>query len=183
MENEEIDATPMPGTRLDEEAAMTLISRFRRKFHQGPPERLLPVESATKAAKKYRQMVKDSGNARLPEDIAEFRREHYGTEADHWPLVWATMILTWLVFPPTSIYSNRKILFHEDFLKHEHVYLSVWSSGEEIHQASAAQVQEFMLDKNRPNNRDYYIFDESLKWCIAVTHDDEFIVAGDFKIF
>jgi hypothetical protein len=43
----------------------------------------------------------------------------------------------------------------------------------------AGRVRRFLEVRNPWEDHDYYVFDESWRWCIAVTHEDDVMVIGD----
>ncbi len=153
-----------PDNKIDDDKAITLIKEFRQKYHQGENERNLSSDN--------RQKVDLLLSEKYPPDSFVWKLPVIRT---------SLMILTWTTFPASSIRVTKRILTHPDFQKIASVYLSIWATGEEIYSLSPNTVSEYFSSDDFITNRDYYIFDDYLKWCIAVTHDEAFILTGDFQ--
>jgi len=171
--NQPIDEIlPFTNLKLSPEEAMDITIKFREKYHLGKAERVIPSPFITMHRSK---LDRDKKTYNVPPDIAKFRLEHYGEQFERFPLVWGFMVLTWGVFPPRALPTNWWILHHSEFQSYETLYISVWSSGEDVYQTSPKALQAFFEDKELYRNNDYYIFPADLTWCIAITHENGYI--------
>jgi hypothetical protein len=178
-DNDNIEFIAFPGTQIPSQEAIRIISKFRTKYHLSRPENIMNEA----VLKRQRKEFASSDDQLLPDDIIRFRNEMYGSSESKIPVRSAMMVLTWIVFPPQAIPVHSSILDHGGFKCYERLYFSVWSTGEEVFTASATEISHYMYSPDRKTNLDYYIFEPDLKWCIAVTHDDDYILTGDFQIF
>lgn len=167
-----------PGVLVHDEMAMEITNRFRKVFHHGPPERMLP----SALIERFRSQ-KSNLYTRLPEDIKVFRQEHYEDIMYSIPPMSACLMLTWIVLPESTITTTHHIFSHSLFHTYSTVYLSVWSVGDAVYETTPKEVQAFFSDEDRPQNKDFYVFDPDCAWCIAVNHDDQIFIAGKNSIF
>lgn len=166
------------GKRLDAHEAIRVISAFRAKYHRGHAEALLNEKGIAILRKRY----EGAPDNLLPDDVIQFRIERYGNPELNIPT--SIPPLTWGCFPPESIRVTHHILRRRDFQNnYPKLYLSIWTTGQDVFETTPAEVQAFFSDEDHQHNRDYYIFEPELRWCIAITHDDYYILVGDFRIF
>lgn len=170
-----------PGQRLSTDEAVRVVSEFRRKYHQGPPEKLLSrghLERMSRAG----QRKTDDEVIPLPDDVREFRMKHYGEPFEGVGL--SLSIPTWQAFPPGSLPVRLEIFSHPHFLAYEQVYFSWRSLGDFVSVASPAEIQAYV--RNMPPKgkyADYFVFDAAMRWCIAITHTDFVIISCDLNSF
>jgi hypothetical protein len=91
--------------------------------------------------------------------------------------------LTWVCFPQLPLPVSWHLLSYAPFLAYPTVYFSVWATGNDVYQATPQQVQDFLRADNRRPQQDYYVFPETLRWCVVVTLKDDMLLTGDFQIF
>ncbi|MEM6526974.1 MAG: hypothetical protein AAF653_01700 [Chloroflexota bacterium] len=178
---------PLPGEELAIEEAMPVTNALRLKYHAGQPE--LYKSGSRMAAlltKKYssKAVAKNSEVYRLPDDIMKYRMTIFGEIMEHMhPALPAVMVQTYNVLPDHPIITHGLILDHPDFAKHDSLYFSHLTTGYMVRQTNAAEVRYFFENRNPNQQGDFYIFDRDLRWVIAVSHNDIFMLTGDFKVF
>jgi tetratricopeptide (TPR) repeat protein len=165
------------GRKLEPAEAMKVISAFRAKYHQGPADLTLNEKGINMLRKRYENAPENL----LPDDVIEFRLKRYGSPEYQIPA--HIPPLTWLTFPVESIPVTHRIFRHSGFQSCEKVYLSIWSTGNDVFETTPAEVAAFFSDEDRQTSLDYYIFEPGLRWCIVITHDEDYLLAGDFRVF
>jgi hypothetical protein len=170
-----------PGQRLDANEAVTVISKLRRKYHQGLAENnVLSPEELQKYLERARK--RGYGRQKLPDDIREYRILHYGEPLEELPFASGGIALTWGVFPATTIPTNFRIFSHPHFLAYQMVYFSWLTLGDYVSEVSPPEVEAFFENVYTAGMGNLYVFDKDLKWCISI-YDGAVLITGDFKIF
>lgn len=132
--------------------SINVINRFRKRYHQGEPERLVPPKLFLSLSEKYKNSPMLSY---LPKDIELFRLENYGELTYHLPLVWGFSVPTWTLLDNWTISVTMRIFNNSAFLSLDNVYFSIWSTGEEMYIANPDKIAGFMKSSSRPTNVDY----------------------------
>jgi hypothetical protein len=120
-------------------------------------------------------VIADKANLIISNFLTHYR---VNTEGKH------PKIPTWVAFPLSLqfINSSFEIFFSTIFLKLSEVYFyNEYGPQPKLYQFNPQLVQEFFEKRQPWEVRDYYIFDLTLGWCIAVTHDDEVFIVGDLR--
>jgi hypothetical protein len=87
-------------------------------------------------------------------------------------------IPTWCTLSK-GILADEAILANPSFLGYESLYF-FFENGRRLHQASPQQIRNFFLNREPWENKDYYIFNPDISWCIAITHEVSVIFVGNF---
>ncbi len=93
--------------------------------------------------------------------------------------------LSWLTWKQASYSVLEEV--HSDIFEnpvfHENpaLFLMLWNWKDDIYRATPVEIQKFIEDMAPwQATRDYYVFPESLDWCIVFTHEEQIFVTGNF---
>jgi hypothetical protein len=176
----DVEFTPLPGRLVANDSATAIVNQFRKKFHHGDAERLLPIEFIDEIRHKLKDRKPDYS---LPLDIVQFRKEHYGDALWNFPKSWGGSLLTWLVFPSPSRRVDMSIFDQSSFHSYLELYYMKWSVGYDLRITTSAEVQQYFTSPDHYEGWDEYVFDPEMSWCIVVTHDLIVIAAGEIEQF
>lgn len=81
-------------------------------------------------------------------------------------------IPTWVTFPDEipGRDVDQSILNHPMLLARENVYL-YWEHAGELYRTTSNEVSDYFSLRPPWDDPDLYLFDDSLEWCIAFTHE------------
>jgi len=118
----------------------------------------------------------------VAEPIIKDFRSKYRIHTEGYP----PNIPTWCTFP-TSHQVDENIFNHSQLQKQGNLYF-YHERGNELYITTLKEIQSYFSQRNPwETNWDLYVFNASLAWCVAVTHEladgPAVIVVGDFPQF
>jgi hypothetical protein len=156
---------------IDAKTAINIINRFRKKYHHGVPETTIPAKLHASLSLKYKG---HPINMNIPRDIELFRLRYLDSLTYKLPLTWGFSVLTWRVLPNPPKDITLEVFDKLDFASVTRVFLSVWSTGEEMYIVNKHEVKDFFA-QGISYNKDFYIFPEEMQWCVIINHDDKIL--------
>ncbi len=96
---------------------------------------------------------------------------------------------SWCYFPKGKYFGGEEVIasLMSKLLRLNHslyIFKEVRSKDNslELFSANALAIKTFFEERQPWQDKDYYIFDDSYDWCLAITHDDDVMVVGNQSI-
>jgi hypothetical protein len=93
---------------------------------------------------------------------------------------------SWCYFPKGKYFGGEEVIesVMSNLLQFNHslfIYLEGTSDDNslELYATNAQEIKTFFEERFPWQDKDYYIFDDSYNWCLAITHDDAVIAVGN----
>lgn len=102
-------------------------------------------------------------------------------------------IPTWVTFPDDWFSAQQSIpnIFEEEqsipsvfedkwFVQYDQLYFfNEYGNPVKLYRASPQEIHLFFVKRQPWQDRDYYIFDDTYRWCITITHDNVCFIVVD----
>jgi hypothetical protein len=96
---------------------------------------------------------------------------------------------SWCYFPNGKYFGGEEVIesVMSNLLQLNHslfIYLEGTSDDNslDLYKANAQEIKTFFEERFPWQDKDYYVFDDSYGWCLAITHDDAVIAVGSQSI-